>query len=72
MTEATQTRECEDCGEPIGARRLRALPHTRMCIECAEDAESDARHSHDSEAAVGRDEHHQRHMAEALRDLTES
>lgn len=72
MSEATETRLCDECEEPIGARRLRALPHTRMCIECAEDAETGARHSRGSEAPVGRDEHHKRHMVAALRDLTES
>jgi len=27
---------CEDCGEPIDARRLEALPMTTLCIDCAE------------------------------------
>jgi DnaK suppressor protein len=26
---------CESCGEPIAPARLRALPHARMCAECA-------------------------------------
>ena len=26
--------ECGDCGEPIGENRLRAMPFTRVCIEC--------------------------------------
>ncbi len=25
---------CEECGEPIGAERLRARPVTTLCIEC--------------------------------------
>lgn len=25
---------CESCGEPIGAERLKALPHVLMCIRC--------------------------------------
>src|SRR3954462_5851188 len=28
--------ECEDCGEPIGFRRLVARPVTTLCIECKE------------------------------------
>lgn len=26
--------ECEDCNEPIAENRLRALPFTRVCVEC--------------------------------------
>ncbi len=26
--------ECEECGEPIGEQRLRALPFTCVCVEC--------------------------------------
>ncbi|MBI5563020.1 MAG: TraR/DksA family transcriptional regulator [Deltaproteobacteria bacterium] len=26
--------ECEECGEPIAENRLRALPFTRVCVEC--------------------------------------
>ena len=33
--------ECEDCGEPIGFRRLLARPVTTLCIECKEARESD-------------------------------
>ncbi len=25
---------CEECGEPIEERRLRAMPFTRVCIDC--------------------------------------
>jgi len=25
---------CEECGDEIGAARLRALPHTALCVEC--------------------------------------
>ncbi len=25
---------CEECGEPIAENRLRALPFTRVCVEC--------------------------------------
>jgi RNA polymerase-binding transcription factor DksA len=31
--------QCIECGEPVGAERLKALPRTRRCIECASDAE---------------------------------
>ena len=30
--------DCESCGEPIGEDRLRALPYSVLCIDCAEDA----------------------------------
>ena len=33
--------ECEDCGEPIGFRRLLARPVTTLCIECKESRESE-------------------------------
>lgn len=26
--------ECDECGEPIGEQRLRALPFTCVCVEC--------------------------------------
>lgn len=26
--------DCEECGEPITENRLRALPFTRVCVEC--------------------------------------
>lgn len=29
---------CERCGEPIGARRLAAVPYTTLCRDCAEPA----------------------------------
>ena len=31
--------DCDDCGAPIPAARLAALPHTGRCVECAEIAE---------------------------------
>ena len=31
--------ECEECGEPIGLRRLVARPVTTLCIDCKEEAE---------------------------------
>lgn len=30
--------ECATCGEPIGARRLEALPYATQCIRCAEES----------------------------------
>ncbi len=27
---------CTRCGQPVGERRLQAIPHAAMCIECAE------------------------------------
>lgn len=31
--------ECEECGEPIGFKRLLARPVTTLCIACKESAE---------------------------------
>jgi len=28
--------QCEECGEPIGDKRLAALPHATRCIACEE------------------------------------
>ena len=30
--------DCESCGQPIGEERLRAIPYSVLCIDCAEDA----------------------------------
>ncbi|HZS33353.1 MAG TPA: TraR/DksA family transcriptional regulator [Methylomirabilota bacterium] len=35
--------ECERCGEPIGERRLDALPFARYCIECQRRQEDEHR-----------------------------
>jgi DnaK suppressor protein len=37
--EAGTIDECEDCGEPIGAKRLLARPVTTLCIDCKEERE---------------------------------
>ena len=35
--------ECEDCGDPIGFKRLMARPVTTLCIECKESREEEER-----------------------------
>jgi len=35
--------ECEECGEPIAENRLRALPFTRVCVECQSRSEREER-----------------------------
>lgn len=30
---------CDDCGEPIGEKRLIALPACELCVDCAEEQE---------------------------------
>lgn len=30
---------CQQCGKPIQKRRLEAVPHARLCIECKEQEE---------------------------------
>jgi DnaK suppressor protein len=47
--------ECEECGEPIGENRLRALPFTRVCVDCKSRSEREehVRGRIVEEAAVG-------------------
>jgi DnaK suppressor protein len=35
--------ECEECGDPIAENRLRALPFTRVCIDCQSKHEREQR-----------------------------
>ncbi|MBI5887050.1 MAG: TraR/DksA family transcriptional regulator [Deltaproteobacteria bacterium] len=35
--------ECEECGEPVAENRLRALPFTRVCVECQSKQEREQR-----------------------------
>lgn len=30
---------CEECEEPIGVKRLKAMPFTRLCLKCQEEEE---------------------------------
>ena len=39
MTKPPAERDCDVCGEPIPAARLRTLPRTRLCVDCATEAE---------------------------------
>ena len=32
--------QCESCGEPIGEKRLQALPTSAKCIDCASEADA--------------------------------
>ena len=34
--------ECEDCGEPVGENRLRAMPFARVCIDCKSRSERES------------------------------
>jgi len=31
---------CEECGEPIGEKRLQAIPWVRLCIDCSQKEEA--------------------------------
>lgn len=66
-------RLCEDCGEPIAPARLKVLPNTRLCIECAEDLEAEmkARQARGEYEFQGV-EQDEESLVETLRDLTES
>jgi DnaK suppressor protein len=33
--------KCEQCGRDIGEGRLRAVPYTRYCVDCAQNAENE-------------------------------
>lgn len=35
--------QCEECGEPVAEDRLRALPFTRVCVECQSRTEREQR-----------------------------
>ena len=35
--------ECEDCGDPIGFKRLLARPVTTQCIDCKQERETEER-----------------------------
>ncbi len=35
--------KCEDCGKPIGAERLEALPSSTRCVKCQAQAEQAGR-----------------------------
>ena len=38
--------ECANCGEDIGAKRLKARPVAELCIDCKQDSERSERASH--------------------------
>jgi RNA polymerase-binding transcription factor DksA len=40
--ESSSVRRCEDCGDEIGVRRLRAMPRATLCLHCQRDAEQAA------------------------------
>lgn len=33
---------CENCGEEINIKRLKAQPHSSLCVECKEDLEQES------------------------------
>ncbi len=33
-------KECDNCGETIGEKRLKALPHTTLCVQCQQGREN--------------------------------
>ena len=36
--------ECEECHKPISKERLNAIPYTRLCVNCARQAENGGTH----------------------------
>ena len=51
--EANTINQCEDCGEPIGLKRLLARPVTTLCIECKEEREREEQAQSDQGRASG-------------------
>lgn len=39
VMESGEINECEECCEPIGYKRLKAIPGVRACVLCAEKSE---------------------------------
>lgn len=35
--------QCEECGDPINPKRLKALPFARTCVDCQTDKENEER-----------------------------
>ena len=54
--EAGEYGECEECGEEIGAARLKALPTATLCIDCAKEIEkrNKARAAADTQSVYSR------------------
>jgi RNA polymerase-binding transcription factor DksA len=40
--DSSSARLCKDCGDEIGARRLRAMPRALLCLHCQRTAEQAA------------------------------
>jgi len=40
--DASSVRGCDECGDEIGARRLRAMPRTLLCLDCQRSLEQAA------------------------------
>ena len=38
-SDAASVRRCEECGDEIGTRRLRAMPRASLCLDCQRSAE---------------------------------
>jgi RNA polymerase-binding protein DksA len=37
--------ECEECGDEINKKRLKIMPYTTLCIECAQSLEYEHKHA---------------------------
>ena len=37
--DTSSVRPCDECGDDIGARRLRAMPRALLCLDCQRSAE---------------------------------
>jgi hypothetical protein len=41
MSASIEQRLCHRCGKEIPARRLQALPNTRLCVDCSQEVGGD-------------------------------
>ena len=46
--------QCEECGDPINPKRLKALPFARTCVDCQTDKENEERMIRDRDQDTNR------------------
>lgn len=60
---------CEECEEPIGVKRLKAMPFTRLCVRCQEEEEEMEQLARERE--IEEDERQYFELAEAESEFTD-
>ncbi len=46
--------ECEECGDEIGAGRLKAMPLAKLCVSCQSQSEKEQAHQRFAEEKLDR------------------